>query len=131
MKILFPVVDNDKNKEVLASGFFETKNVCVFDSDTLQCQHLNIDELGSSMRNLPMALKELNINSIISTKIRPLALQILMRCGLDIYKAKGTDVEENLGLFQGGFLTKYSIESSRELLACNGTCSSCSSTSCS
>lgn len=132
MKVLFPVVDNEINKDVLASGFHETKDVCIFDSDERSFQHMCIDEIGSSMRSLPQALTELNVSSIISTQMRPLALQIFLRCGLDVYQASGTDVSENLDLFKDGELDQYSIESSRELLAgCGGSCHSCSSTSCS
>lgn len=131
MKVLFPVVDSESNKEVLASGFHETKDICIYDSDTLAYQHFNIEEVGSSMRTLPKFLQELDVSSIISTHIRPLALQILERCGLKVYEASGTDVNENIALFQAGSLNLYSMLSSRELLACEGSCTSCSSTSCS
>lgn len=131
MKILFPVVDSETNKEVLASGFHDTKDLCVFDSDTFLFQHLSVEDLGGSMKDLPNTLKELNISSIISSHIRPLALHILERCGFNVYEASGTDVNENLMLYRDGYLSKYSMASSRELLACGGSCSSCSSTSCS
>lgn len=130
MKILFPVVDNEQNKEVLASGFLETNDVRVFDSDTFSFQHLRTDELGKNMQSLPVALKEHEIDTIISTQMRPLALQIFNNYGVKVYAARGTDVNENLALFRDGYLNPYSIESSRELLACSGTCSSCSSVTC-
>ncbi|MDA3853803.1 MAG: hypothetical protein PF444_06135 [Bacteroidales bacterium] len=132
MKILFPVVDAETNKEVLASGFHETKELCVFDSETYLFQHMSIDDLGGSMKNLPNALRELNIGSIISSGIRPLALQILERCGMNVYEPSGDDVKENLELFKEGYLERYSIQTSRgHLSTCGSSCSSCSSTSCS
>lgn len=132
MKILFPVVDAETNKEVLASGFHETRDLCVFDPETLLYQHMSLDDLGGSMKNLPKALRELDISSIISSNIRPLALQILERCGLKVYEASGTDMNKNIELYRDGSLDKYSIQSSREnLSSCSGSCTSCSSTSCS
>lgn len=131
MKILFPVVDGEKNIEVMATGFHETKDLCVFDPETFMFQHMSIEELGGSMRNLPNALRELNIGSIISSGIRPLALQILERCGLNVYEPSGTDVKENLELFKEGYLERYSMQTSRgQLSTCGSSCSSCSSTSC-
>lgn len=130
MKILFPVVDSESHKEVLASGFQETNNICIFDPETYAFKHMDVAELGN-VSSLPNALQDLNVSSIISTKIRPMALQILKRSGLKVYQASGTDVNENLELFRDGYLEPYSMSSSRELLACGGSCTSCSSTSCS
>ena len=132
MKILLPVVDSETNKEVMATGFHETKDLCVFDPETFLFQHMTIDELGGSMRNLPNALRELKIGSIISSGIRPLALQILERCGLNVYEPSGTDVNENIKLFKEGYLERYSMQTSRgQLATCGSSCSTCSSTSCS
>ena len=132
MKILFPIVDRESNKEVLASGFHETKDICIFNSDTQESKHMNIDDLGRSMRSLPKALNDYNIASIICTEIRPMALHIFERCGLKVFKAVGTDVADNLERFRMGLLNEYSVHLSRELLStCGSSCSSCSSTTCS
>jgi len=132
MKILFPIVDGETNKGVMATSFHETKDLCVYDQETLTFQHMTIDELGGSMKNLPNALKELKIGSIISAGIRPLALQILERCGLDVYEPSGTDIKKNIELYTEGYLETYSMQRSRQNLStCGSSCSSCSSTTCS
>lgn len=126
MKILFPVINNTSEKDVLAPGLQKTKYVGIYSKDLGTWQHVHIDDLATGLSTLPAIFKANDIFSVVSSHVRPLALQIFQRCGITVYEPKGSQLQENIDLFLQGDLDAYSIEASRELLGCNGECGPCS-----
>lgn len=130
MKILMPVIYDDSSVETLAFSFHEAKHICMYDLNDSSYVRERLDEFGGSMRSLPGALKQNGVATIISNGIRPLALKIFSHCGVAVYKAHSDDVEENIKMFKNGELSEYSVEASRELLECGGSCGTCSTDTC-
>lgn len=131
MKVLFPVVDSDDNKDMLALNLQKAREVGIFDSETLMCEFMSKSGFGDDMKSFVAVLQEQGVDSIITPQIRPLALQLFIRCNVKVYESEGVNVDENLSLFRCGYLNQYSISDSRNLLRCDGSsCSSCSSTTC-
>lgn len=132
MKVLCPMSDASVNSASLASSLQSAKSLVIIESDSSERKLLGEEVLHVDIRLFVSFIREQGVKAMIIPKIRPLALQILSQYGVMVYAPKGESVEENLSLFSRGGLSPYAMSSSRELLSCDGgSCSSCSSASCS
>ncbi len=130
MKVLLPVKNDETAKFEMADGFHNISYVCIFDSNTRKQEWMNAGELLENQEDLSGALAERGIFSIISVSIPPMVLRLFNRNGIEVLKASGDNVEENIRLFQKSHLKIFSAEESRMIQStCNtSSCSSCSST---
>lgn len=132
MKVLCPLSDGVVSGASLATSLQSAKSLVLVESDSLERKLLGEEVLHVDIRLFVSFIREQGVTAMIIPKIRPLALQIISQYGMTVYEPKGESVEENLALFCQGDLEPYSMSSSRELLTCDsGSCSSCSSTTCS
>jgi len=129
MKVMLPVIDDTSRKNVVADGFHNIEYVCIFDSNTKQYEWLGAKDISETPGGLNSGLTDQGIFSIISLNISPMVLSMFNRNGIQVWKAKGKDLEENLRLFQLSELKIFTAEECRITQACNtSSCSSCSST---
>jgi len=128
MKVMLPVTDDQQGKNVVADGFHNINYVCVFDSTAGKYDWLNANQISQTPGGLNSGLTEHGIFSIICLNISPMVLTMFKRNGINVWKAKGRDLNENLRLFQLSKLKAFSAEECRIAQACNSSsCSSCGS----
>lgn len=131
MKVLLPVKNNELQKKEIADSFHSTQFVCIYDSEGQNYNWINTDDFSNTPGGLSAALNEQKVNSIVSPHITPMVLNIFKNNGIEVWKAKGNDLDENISLFKLKLLKMYSVEESRSVQACDSnSCSSCSSSSC-
>lgn len=131
MKVLCPLTENSEHGVLLSSNLQSAKSLVVIESDTKERKLLGEEVLHVDIRLFVSFIREQGVSAMIIPKIRPLALQIISQYGVTVYEPLGESVEENMVLFSQGELVPYSMSSSRELLTCDGgSCSSCSSSTC-
>lgn len=126
MKIIIPVVDNNKEKESLAPGFLNSKFFCIYDCSRKSCEWISADEISDTAGDFTNGLKDRGISKVICSRIPTLAWHLLTKNGYKVYKAQGSDLDENISLFNQNSLKLIAIGAGRDP-GCNGTCDSCSS----
>lgn len=128
MKVMLPVVDDQQSKNVVAEGFHNINYVCVFDSEAEKYDWLTANQISETPGGLNSGLTEHGIFSVICLNIPPMVLIMFKRNGINVWKANGRDLDENLRLFQLSKLKAFSAEECRITQACSSnSCSSCSS----
>jgi predicted Fe-Mo cluster-binding NifX family protein len=131
MKIAIPIVDTEKNKNLLAGGLNANGSICLYDINTHSADCMKISDLAENMGDLLPALEALMISVIITRQVHPMALKILVNKGFDVYKAKGQAMEENIRYFKEKKLEIYSHEAAMELATvCGGECTTCNTEIC-
>lgn len=130
MKVMLPIVDNERGKEKVARGFHNARYICIYDSKTKMFDWLPTKSISSNPGDFSKQVQQMGINTVISSYLPPLALRIFARSGLDAFKARGSSVEENIRFFSNNQLETFTTQAARETWACTTSCSSCSSTSC-
>lgn len=130
MKVIIPVTDNQAGKNNIAPRFHNAEYVCVYDCESNAFEWHKTKEVNKSGSNLGEELVNKQIFSVISLQMPAMALGVFIDNGLKVYKAVGTNVLANIELFRNNQLEPYSTDESRMVSACNGSCGSCSSTSC-
>jgi len=126
MKVILPVIE----KEIVAEGFRNALFMCIYDSRDNSFEWLSTARLNVGDRDLGEEIKLMGVNSVISSNMTPIALQIFARNGIEVFKAKSDIVSENIAFLQNNQLELFTSQIAREIQACNNSCSSCSSKSC-
>ena len=132
MKVLCPMSESDVDGARLAVNLQSAQSMVVIESESQERKLLGEELMHVDIRLFVSFIREQGVMAMIIPKIRPLALQIISQYGVTVYEPQGDDVSENIALLAQGQLEPYSMNASRELLTCDGgTCSSCSSSTCS
>lgn len=132
MKIAIPVIDIHSQKRILASGLNVNGSLCLYDSACMQGTWLKTTDLAENMGDLLPALEQNEIKALITDKIHPMALKILVNKGFLVFQSVSSDLDENIGYFINNQLAVYSAEAAMSLATvCGGECSDCSSDECS
>lgn len=125
MKVIIPVLDNEAAKNELAPDFSATDHVCIYDCENESLTWVSTTAISRNGGNLSLELKRKGIHSVISSQMPLMVLGLFVESGLKVYKAQGTDLFENIKLFQKNFLQSFTSSMSMELSSCAGSCSSC------
>lgn len=126
MKIAIPVVDNLHNKTKVAGGLNFVGYLCIYDSSTNDSVWIKASELAPSMGDLLPALEQRAISVIITEKIHPMALKILVSKGFQVFQSASSELSENIRRFHGNDLPLYDNSTSMNFAKVCGTdCDSC------
>lgn len=127
MRIVLPVVDLEENKNLIFGGLNATGQICIYDTITEEFLWIKISNLAENLGELLPALEKQEIAVIITSKIQPMALKILVNKGFEVYKSEGDEVKENILHFNKKRLTIFDMESAlSDSLLCGGSCAVCS-----
>ena len=130
MKVMLPIAEREGGKETVAQGFHNAQYVCIYDYQNKSFEWMPVKKISSNPGDLSKELQRMGISKVISTYLPPMALRIFARSGLDVYRARGTNVEENITFLKHNQLESFTTQAARETWGCESSCGSCSSTSC-
>jgi len=127
MRIVIPVVDLEENKNLIFGGLNATGQICIYDTVTEEFFWIKTSNLAENMGELLPALEKQEISVIITTKIQPMALKVLVNKGFQVYKSDGIQLKENILQFNQNGLSIFDMESAMsDSLLCGGSCAVCS-----
>jgi len=127
MRIVIPVVDLDEHKNRISGGLNATGQICLYDSVTEEFLWIKVSKLAVNLGELLPALEQQDISVIITSKIQPMALKVLVNKGFKVYQSQGDLLQENLDYFHQKTLQCFNMESSMsDALICGGPCAVCS-----
>jgi hypothetical protein len=129
MRIAIPVADLGKGKNIIAGTLSAIGQLCLYDVEARDCLWLKVSELAPNLGELLPALESRSVTDIISAKMQPMALKVLVNRGFQVYQSHGSDLNENIRLHAQNGLCRFDMQ---ELLAdaqlCGGACDSCDTT---
>lgn len=131
MKIAIPIIDATENKYMLANGLSVTGFLCLFDIDKNAGRWVKTLDLAPDMGQLLSELERKAVGAIITSKIHPMALKVLVNKGFDVYQSGGETVGENIRLYNESKLKKFSYKKAMDFAnICDSECGDCSTTTC-
>jgi predicted Fe-Mo cluster-binding NifX family protein len=130
MKVMLPIAEKEKGKETVAPGFHNARYICIYDSQSKSFDWIEAKKINSNPGDFSKELRRMGISKVISTYLPPMALRIFARSGMEVYKARGTNVTENINFFSNNQLELFTNQTATEMRSCESGCGSCSSTSC-
>jgi len=126
MKIAIPVVDLEENKNLISKGLTATGQICIHDNSTMESVWMKTAELAENMGELLPALEKRQVSVIITSKVQPMALKVLVNKGFYVYKSKGDRLEENILSFNRNELSIFNMDSAMvDAIFCGGSCDIC------
>ncbi len=127
MNVAIPVVDKDRHKYNIANGFNSTGYLCIYSTENENFTWMDVSDLADNMGELLPALISRKVNNVITLHIHPMALHVLGNKGFHIYRSEGSNLIENVELFNKDQLPIYDIKTSyANTKICGGECSVCS-----
>lgn len=128
MKVILPVIDDQRARNMLANGFHNARFVCIYDSQTHDTEWCSINEISEKFGNLTLGLKKRGIYTVISPRMPLMALALFIESGLKVFRSEGKNVEENILLLNNNQLKPYEVYDATGMSSCaGGSCNSCSS----
>jgi predicted Fe-Mo cluster-binding NifX family protein len=124
MRVIIPVIDNKNGKNSIAAGFHNAEYVCIYDCASETYEWLPTKTITSTGR-LGLELKSKEIGTVISRDMPLMALGVFTDNGLKVLKALGTNLLNNIELFQKNQLEPITAQTSLEMSSCGGSCKSC------
>jgi Uncharacterized conserved protein len=126
MKIAIPIADLAENKKVISGGFNSTGQICIYDNDTNEIVWMKTTDLATNIGDLLPALLQKRVSDIITYRIQPMALKVLENKGFNVYKSKGTLLDENIICYNQKELPLFDMKSAMaEAISCKEACSNC------
>jgi len=126
MKIAIPVVDLDINKNIISGGLNSTGHICIYDDEANEAVWMSVLDLATNMGELLPTLEKKTVSGIITSRIQPLALKVLVNKGFHVYKSRGNLLDENILQFNRKELTLFNMENAiAEAIICGGSCDVC------
>jgi predicted Fe-Mo cluster-binding NifX family protein len=119
MKIIIPVIDNDQNKNSIAQGFHKTDFVCIYDSVENSYHWHKKSDISKKDGNLCIQLKIKGIYTIITNEIELMTLSLFTDIGLKVYKSDGTNLVENIKLFESNQLKPFTLKTALGVINCD------------
>ncbi|MFB6343026.1 NifB/NifX family molybdenum-iron cluster-binding protein [Saccharicrinis sp. FJH2] len=131
MKVIIPVVDTERSRNVLAKSFHNAEFASVYDTDSRMVEWIETSSISEDVGNISIGLKKMGIYAVISQQMPPMALGLFVESGINVYRAEGDDLQENILYFIDEELELFSSQMAFETTpSCGSSCNSCSSTSC-
>lgn len=130
MKIAIPVVNTNDHKYDIAPGFNTTPYMCVYDSGAGEYNWFSTEEVLSKGENIVSYFEKNNLNAIITSMMKPMALSLFNRMGIKVYKSESNNLVENVLSFEQDELFRYTSDDAIATAhTCGGSCKSCSTPS--
>lgn len=131
MKVCLPILgDGGKEKELLANDFYKAQHYCIHNLKDNNFQIYSLNKTNSVYLSMS-EMKKMGIQAIITPNLRPMAAKILFENEIEVYKAEGAEVKENISLYKKDVLKDFDATMVEQKSSCSSdSCSSCSSTSC-
>jgi predicted Fe-Mo cluster-binding NifX family protein len=126
MKVMLPIVKDCDGDIKLAKSFHNAQNVCIYDCKNDLYEWISINKINADAGSFSFIIKQRKIKSVISCTIHPLVLKIFSENGLEVYKAEGNNLQQNISFFQNKKLNSFSGEDTNQLMGCGSSCNSCS-----
>ncbi|MFB6317239.1 NifB/NifX family molybdenum-iron cluster-binding protein [Saccharicrinis sp. FJH54] len=131
MKVIIPVVDADRSRNVLAASFHNAAFAAIYDTESKMMVWIETRSISEDVGNISLGLKRMGIAAVISQQMPPMALGLFVESGISVFKAESDDLQENILCFIDENLELFSSQMAFENSAsCSSSCGSCSSTSC-
>ncbi len=128
MKVILPVSMDTEGKIIVAQGFHNTKNVCIYNYLEDEFEYIPINKIRNNIGDFSIELKLSGIDFVISRSMPPHALKVFKTNGLSVFKAEGTSLEDNIEYFQNNRLNLFTNEELSRATGCVSKCSTCSTT---
>ena len=126
MKIAIPILDTENNRNTIAASLNVNGSLYLYDSETKSELWLKTLELAANMGELLPALELRTISAIITEKIHPMALKVLVNKGFEVYRSKGNELDKNIRLFNEKALNLFNMDVAMDFATvCGGECNSC------
>ena len=128
MKVIIPVIEDEKSKHLLVDEFKNASKVCIYDQNTSENNILPISQLIRNAGNISLELKSNGIDTVISSNMSFLSLSLLLDSEFKVFQAKGGDPADNFQLFLKDQLEPYNRFNALRSFGCSPlACSSCTS----
>lgn len=128
MNIAIPVIDTASNKNTIAPGLNVNGCVCLYDCERNTGLWIKTLDLASNMGELLPALEQRSVSVVITGKIHPMALKVLVNKGFEVYRPQGSELDKNIGLYHNNALVRFGMDEAMDFAtACGGACNTCSS----
>lgn len=123
MKIAFPLID----KKELAVDFVHSNYVGIFDSENNKTDLLPIAGFEKNIGIVAFfdAMTSAGLNSVVSPYYSFMALRVFKENNIETYKAKGTNLQDNINFFKADSLKSFDLYESMVISPCAKDCSSC------
>lgn len=126
MKIAFPTIDTDKNRNILANSLNVNGCICLYDCEHNDGKWMKTMDLAANMGDLLPELIRRNVNVIVTGQIHPMALKVLVNKGFEVLRAESELLDENLRFYNEKRLVPYSYDNAMALASvCGGECNGC------
>lgn len=125
MKIVIPVTENCSSEKRIAGSFHNSEYVCIYNSADQSLELVLSRQISDNPGNLGNELKRRGVGAVISQQMPLMALGFFVESGLQVFQAKGEDIEENIRLFNLCQLPLLTAQLAKTTSSCSGSCGSC------
>ncbi len=126
MNIAIPILDTESNSNTIASGLNVNGCICLYDCERNALRWMKTLDLAENMGELLPALEQKSVSAIITEKIHPMALKVLVNKGFEVYRSQGNELDLNIRLFNEKALIPFNMEAAMDFATvCGGKCNSC------
>lgn len=126
MNVAIPILDIENNSNTIASSLNVNGFLCLCNIDNGAQVLMRTMDLAQDMGKLLPALEQKLVKTIITERIHPMALKVLVNNGFKVFRSKGVCLDENLLLFSQDELTPFDMSGAMDFTdACGGACSTC------
>lgn len=131
MKVIIPVVDMERSRNVLAKSFHYSAFASVYDTDSKMMEWIETSSISENVGNISLGLRKMGISAVISQQMPPMALGLFVESGINVFRAESDDLQENILCYIDEDLDLFSSQMAFETTpSCSSSCGSCSSTTC-
>ncbi len=127
-RICFPIANNSKVE--IANDLNGAALYCLVDLDENTKTYLDLNEIHKAFQSGEKGFKALNFATMVCKQISQMQFRILKNSDINVLIPKGKDLETNIELIKNNDLVSFNALTDVKG-SCSGSCSSCSSSSCS
>ncbi len=128
MYVIIPVTGDGSKKNVIASGFTSVHHACLYNTDSMECAWIHLNELRTTAGNIVEGFRKHRIKFIITTDMKPMALGLFVDNEIIVFQAEGKDLDKNIQLFNEGRLCLLNPYMALSKVSCQSKCERCVST---
>lgn len=128
MKVIVPVQKMQTEAYYIANSFREAKYLAIYNTVTASICYVAPSDFGEDHVDFSYSLKNAGITAIITHTLSSMALGLFKKAGFTVYKAKASDVSENITLLKQNALAPFTRSNVTQKTGCNSLCGSCHST---
>lgn len=127
MYAIIPISDESSKKKRIAPGFQSTQYACLYNTDSMECSWIHLNELRVS-GNIVEGFRKYNIKFVITSEMKPMALGLFTDNDIVVLQSEGIDLDRNIHLFNEGKLCLLNPYLALMKVSCQSKCDSCVST---